>query len=88
MSVLVNHELLKKVLEVHEPIENDDDSEIWKRGLTKMEQIRLTKVANMCDELTDMDFAVIVIIALKRYPGVVMKAILQQLQEGKDATDY
>ena len=88
MSVLVNHKLLEKVLQVHEPLDNDDDFEIWKHGLSKMEQIRLTRVANMCDELTDIDFAVNVIIALKRYPGIVMKAILQQLQEGKDATDY
>ena len=80
-DVLVDYKLLEKVRQVHEPIE-DDAYEIWKHGLSKTEQIRLTRIAKMCDELTELDFAAISIIAVRKHPDIVLKAILDELKEG------
>lgn len=83
-DVLINYKLLAKVLQVHEPVVDDDTYQIWKRGFTTQEQITLTKVADMCAGMTEAQIAVAVIYAVKHYPNIVLKAILDELQEGKD----
>ena len=80
---IIDYQLMKRVQEAHEPLIEDDDAyEVWARGMTKREQIDYTRLSELCKNFTPNDFAVVAIIAVKKCPQVVLKAILDELTEG------
>jgi cobalamin biosynthesis Co2+ chelatase CbiK len=84
MNPIINYDLIEKIKKVHEPLVEDDAYEIWKHGMTKREQIDVTRLAELCENFTPMDYAVVSIIAIKNYPQIVLKAILDELtKEGE-----
>lgn len=81
---IIDHQLMRRVQQVHEPLIEDFDAyEVWAHGMTKQEQIDYTRLSEICKNFTPNDFAVVAIIAVKKYPQIVLKAILDELTEGE-----
>ena len=79
----INYELLRRVRKAREKLVNDDDYKIWERDLDKQEERHLSELGRMCETFTETDFAAIVTVAVKNYPEIVLKAILDELMEGE-----
>lgn len=79
----INYELLKRVRKAREKLVNDEDYKIWERDLDKQEERHLSELGRMCETFTETDFAAIVTVAVKNYPEIVLKAILDELMEGE-----
>ena len=79
----INYELLKRVRKAREKLVNDEEYKIWERDLDKQEERHLSELGRMCETFTETDFAAIVTVAVKNYPEIVLKAILDELMEGE-----
>ena len=79
----INYELLKRVRKAREKLVNDEDYKIWERDLDKQEERHLSELGRMCETFTETDFAAVVTVAVKNYPEIVLKAILDELMEGE-----
>lgn len=79
----INYELLKRVRKAREKLVNDEDYKIWERDLDKQEERHLSELGRMCETFTETDFAAIVTVAVKNYPEIVLKTILDELTEGE-----
>lgn len=73
----INHELLARVRKAR--LEMPDYDKPWEI----LEERHLSKLGDQCEAYEEADFAAIVLVALRKYPAIVMKIILDEL-EGKN----
>ena len=80
----INYNLLDRLRSITDkPLVEDDAYTIW-RDPEAQERMNAIKLAEICKGYTKTDFAVVVTIALANYPEVVLKAILDALEEGSN----
>ena len=79
----INYELLDRVRKARETLVSDEDYKIWDRGLNRQEERHLSELGRMCETFTETDFAAIVTVAIRNYPEIVLKVILDELTEGE-----
>ena len=73
----INHELLERVKKAR--LEMPEYQKPWE----VLEERHLSKLGDQCKAYTEAEFAAIVLVAIRNYPQVVMKVILDEL-EGKN----
>ena len=83
-EIRVNYDLYDRVQKAREKLVNDDSYKIWERDLEKEEADHLKAIGEMCESLSASDYAAIVTVAVKNYPEIVLKAVLDELQELKE----
>lgn len=70
----INHELLARVEQAR--LEMPDYEKPWQT----MEDWNVSRVARMCEGFSEAEFAAVVIVALRNFPHVVLKTILDELE--------
>ena len=73
----VNNELLARVMKAR--LEIPDYDKPWE----VLEEMNLKKLGDQCEAFSEAEFAAVVLVALRNYPQVVLKVILDEL-EGKN----
>lgn len=76
-KVYVNTQLLDRVREAREELPE------YNRPWEVLEEWNLKKLADQCEAFTEAEFAAVVLVALRNYPQMVLKIILDEL-EGKN----
>ena len=82
-EIKIDYKLYDRVQKAREKLVNDDSYKIWERDLEKEEADHLSKIGEMCGMFSESDFAAIVTVAIKNYPEIVLKVILDELMEGE-----
>jgi hypothetical protein len=70
----INYALLEKVEKAR--LEMPEYQKPWET----MENWNVSRVARMCEGFTEGEYAAVVIVALRNFPQVVMKVILDELE--------
>lgn len=81
-DVLINHVLLDRVLQIKENNFLHDDYEEWKEEL--IEEIKLTRLGEMAESLTEKELAVLVLIATENYPEMVFQIMMGEYLLNKE----
>lgn len=81
-EIRINYDLLRRARKAREKLVNDDSYKTWEYNPDKEEKDHLDKIGELCEMFDRTDFAAIVTVAVKNYPEIVLKAVLDELTEG------
>ena len=81
-EVLINKVLLDRVLDIKHSNAFQDES-LWEEDL--IEQIKLTRLGEMAESLNQEEMAVLVLIALERYPEMVYQILFEEYKKNKES---
>ena len=84
-DVLINHVLLDRILQIKQNHFLQDDYEEWKEEL--IEEIKLTRLGEMAESLTEKELAVLVLIATENYPEMVFQIMMGEYLLNKERNE-
>ena len=82
-DVLINHVLLDRVLEIKQRLALHDGA-LDNENL--IEQIKLTRLAEMAESLSEEEVITIVLIATQNYPEIVLQILMEEILINKERT--
>ena len=82
-DVLINHVLLDRVLEIKQRLALHDGA-LDNEDL--IEQIKLTRLAEMAESLSEEEVITIVLIATQNYPEIVLQILMEEILINKERT--
>ena len=83
-ETLINHVLLDRVLKIkHENFLHDET--LWQEKL--IEEIKLTRLGEMAESLSEKEMAVMILIAVQNYPELVFQILAEEYLLNKEKGD-
>lgn len=81
-NVLINQVLLDRVIQIKQK-ESFNRSSILEEDL--VEQIKLTRLGEMVESFNQEEMAVLVLVALERYPEMVYQILFEEYKKNKES---
>ena len=84
--VLINQPLLDRVLQIkHNEFLHSESYDTWKADL--IEDIELTRLGEMAESLDENETAVLILVALQKYPELVFQILTEEFLINKERTN-